>query len=83
MPYDADILSRIFNKRGKHYTMNKPVKNKRKNKDQADGSNGQITAMPDIYEDFCPEAINEIFFTESVQRDRSVHHENLWFFTRC
>ena len=63
--------------------MKKPVANKQKNKDLTDELNDRVTSMPDLYEDFCPEVINEIFFTESVQKDRSVHHENLWFFTRC
>jgi hypothetical protein len=54
-----------------------------KNKGPADESIDQITSLPDFYEDFRPEEINEIFFTESSQKDRSIHHENLWFFTRC
>jgi len=55
----------------------------RKNKGQADESIDQITSLPDFYEDFSPEEINETFFTESAQKDRSIHHEILWFFTRC
>jgi hypothetical protein len=63
--------------------MNKLLNNKSKNKKKTDESIGQIKSLPDFYEDFRPEEINETFFTESVQRDRSIHHENLWFFTRC
>jgi hypothetical protein len=63
--------------------MNKHSGNKEKNKDQTDGSMHQVLSMPDIYADFRPEEIDEIFFTESFQRNRSIHHENLWFFTRC
>jgi len=57
----------------------------KKNKGQLESqeSIGQITSLPDFYEDFSPEEINEIFFTESVQRDRSIHHKNLLFFTWC
>ncbi len=55
----------------------------KKNKGQSEESIGQITSLPDFYEDFYPEEINEIFFTESAQRDRSIHHENLLFFTWC
>lgn len=55
----------------------------RKNKSQPEGSIDQITSLPDFYEDFSPEEINEIFFTESAQRDRGTHHENLFFFTWC
>jgi len=51
--------------------------------EKKDESIDQITSLPDFYEDFRPEEINEIFFTESVQRDRSSHHENLFFFTWC
>ena len=54
-----------------------------KNNGQPEESIGQITSLPDFYEDFCPEEINEIFFTEAVKRDRSIHHENLLFFTWC
>jgi hypothetical protein len=67
-------------KRGRaNYSMSKSEKNKGQTKESID----QVTSMPDFYEDFRPEEINEIFFTESVQRDRNTHHENLWFFTRC
>ena len=59
------------------------MNNPEKNKGRADESIDQITSLPDFYEDFRPEEINETFFTESSQRDRSIHHENLWFFTRC
>jgi len=57
----------------------------RKNNGQpeSDESIDQITSLPDFYEDFSPEEINEIFFTESAQRDRSIHHQNLLFFTWC
>lgn len=51
--------------------------------EKKDESIDQITSLPDFYEDFHPEEINEIFFTESVQRDRSIHHANLLFFTWC
>jgi hypothetical protein len=59
------------------------MKESRKSKGQSDGSIDQITSLPDFYEDFRPEEINEIFFTASAQRDRSIHHENLFFFTWC
>ena len=51
--------------------------------EKKDESIDQITSLPDFYEDFRPEEIHENFFTESVQRDRSIHHENLFFFTWC
>ena len=54
--------------------MNKPGK-KNKGQPESQESIGQITSLPDFYEDFCPEEINEIFFTESAQRDRSIHHQ--------
>jgi len=47
----------------------------KKNKGQPEESISQITSLPDFYEDFRPEEINEIFFTESAQRDRSIHHQ--------
>ena len=55
----------------------------KKNKGQPEESIGQITSLPDFYEDFCPEEINEIFFTKSAQMDRSIHHKNLLFFVWC
>jgi hypothetical protein len=62
-----------------NHTVNKPGKRKGKTEE----SIGQITSLPDFYEDFRPEAINETFFTESAQIEQSIHHVNLWFFTRC
>jgi len=59
------------------------MNNPRRSKGQTEESIDRITSLPDFYEDFRPEEINEIFFTESAQKDRSIHHENLWFFTRC
>ncbi len=41
----------------------------RKNEGQPDGSIDQITSLPDFYEDFRPEEIDEIFFTAFAQRD--------------
>jgi hypothetical protein len=56
----------------------------RKNKGQPDGSIDQITSLPDFYEDFRPEEIDEILSTAFAQRDRSIHHQNIFlFFTRC
>jgi hypothetical protein len=63
--------------------MSKSLRNKQKSKEQTVESMDQVASLHDIYEDFRPEEIDDIFFTESVQRDRSIHHENLWFFTRC
>jgi len=54
-----------------------------KNKGQPEESIDQITSLPDFYEDFRPEDINEIFFSESEQKDRSIHHKNILFFTWC
>jgi hypothetical protein len=54
-----------------------------KQKGQPEGLMDQITSLPDFYEDFRPEDIDEFFFTESAQKDRSIHHTNIWFFTRC
>jgi hypothetical protein len=51
--------------------------------EKKDESIDQVTSLPDFYEDFHPEDFDEIFFTESVQRDRSIHHLNIFFFTWC
>ena len=53
-----------------------------KQKGQPEDLMDQIISLPDFYEDFRPEDIDEFFFTESAQRDRSIHHKNIWFFTR-
>lgn len=63
--------------------MNEPESSDRKNEDRSGEAPEQITELPDFYEDFGPEAIHETFFTESAQRERSIYHENLFFFTRC
>jgi hypothetical protein len=59
------------------------MNNSQKKKNQNEKSIGLITSLPDLYEDFRPEEIEEHFFTESAKVDRSIHHENLFFFTRC
>lgn len=70
-------------KEGESSDMKDKAKKKKSDAKPDGNSVSSIESMPDLYEDFRPEEINEIFFTEAVQRDRSVHHENLWFFTRC
>jgi hypothetical protein len=65
-----------------NHIMNESEENEQSNKDQADESIGQITSLSDFYEDFRPEDINEFFLIGSSQNDRSIHHENIWFFTR-
>jgi len=50
---------------------------------QKEKATSQIKSLPDLYENFSPEDIEELFFTESAKMDRSIHHENLFFFTRC